>query len=325
MILFLYGTDAYRIKERMDEIICQYKTKHKSGLNFLRTNEKDLDVEALKGFLGSVSMFNEKKLAVIENLFEDKDKKEKFFELLKNSKIEKNENIFILVVHVMGLGNVNKKNQKIKQDFTKDKLMQYLLKTSYKIEELNVLSGVQLGRWASKRFEKHGVAIEPSALEFLLLNLPNDSWLIANEIEKLSLYSSKIKLKDVHNLIPQYFSPEIFVTVDALAQKDKKKALEFLHNHIEHGDDPIYLLTMLVFQMRNIFLLKKSESQKMLSKNGTMGMHPFVFRKTQTMARRFSLEELKNIYGKLFETDVMVKTGRLDPVSALDFFVSQAF
>ena len=35
MIIFLYGPDSFRSKEKLNEIVLGYKKVHKSGLNFV--------------------------------------------------------------------------------------------------------------------------------------------------------------------------------------------------------------------------------------------------------------------------------------------------
>ena len=40
----------------------------------------------------------------------------------------------------------------------------------------------------------------------------------------------------------------IFETIDTLAQRNKKKALRLLQDHLDKGDSPFYLLKMINFQ-----------------------------------------------------------------------------
>ena len=50
-------------------------------------------------------------------------------------------------------------------------------------------------------------------------------------------------------------------------------------------------------------------------------LHPFVARKTAEQARNFSLPQLEAIYQKLLDTDIAIKTGRHEPMLALDLLV----
>jgi DNA polymerase-3 subunit delta len=52
-------------------------------------------------------------------------------------------------------------------------------------------------------------------------------------------------------------------------------------------------------------------------------MHPFVVEKTLFQARKFQLEELKKIYQKIFQVDLDIKTGKVDPETALDLLIAE--
>jgi DNA polymerase-3 subunit delta len=52
-----------------------------------------------------------------------------------------------------------------------------------------------------------------------------------------------------------------------------------------------------------------------------LGMHPFVMKKISEQARNYSVEELEEVLVKLLETDVNLKTSRMEPTLALDLLV----
>ena len=105
-----------------------------------------------------------------------------------------------------------------------------------------------------------------------------------------------MQAEDVDLLVKSKIDTDIFKTVDALARGDKKTALKMLHDHLESGEDPFYLLSMYFYQFRN---LGKSESRwpKKICLSAEIAsrlkMHPFVARKSLDQARNFSWEKLK--------------------------------
>jgi len=52
-------------------------------------------------------------------------------------------------------------------------------------------------------------------------------------------------------------------------------------------------------------------------------MHPFVANKTWTQALNFTVPQLEAIYQKLLDTDIAIKTGRSEPVIALDILITE--
>jgi DNA polymerase III delta subunit len=78
MIIFLYGPDTYRSRQKLNEIIEHYKKIHKSGLNLKYLNLSEKDLEDFKDEFQSISMFTEKKLLVLEGAFTNQNFKENF-------------------------------------------------------------------------------------------------------------------------------------------------------------------------------------------------------------------------------------------------------
>ncbi len=122
-----------------------------------------------------------------------------------------------------------------------------------------------------------------------------------------------------------YHKNDIFKTIDALAIRNKQAALIFLHRHLAEGESEIYLLSMLVYQFRNL-LLVKSEIERGVqfqSLSKSIKLHPFVLRKSFEQSKGFTLSALKKIYERLLELDIATKTGRIDAPVALDLVVGE--
>jgi DNA polymerase III delta subunit len=84
MIIFLYGADAYRSKQKLDEIVSQYKSVRKSGLNLKYLDASESDFSDFYNHFKVASMFAETKLVIVKNLFENKKFQEAFLAELKN-------------------------------------------------------------------------------------------------------------------------------------------------------------------------------------------------------------------------------------------------
>ena len=78
MVYFFYGEDDFRLKRKISSVAAEYQAKHKSGFNFGYFDlAQEGEWEKLKNFFDSYSMFAEKKLAVVKDLFDvGKDIKE---------------------------------------------------------------------------------------------------------------------------------------------------------------------------------------------------------------------------------------------------------
>jgi DNA polymerase-3 subunit delta len=96
-----------------------------------------------------------------------------------------------------------------------------------------------------------------------------------------------------------------------------------LYQHLEEGENEIYLITMFIRQFRNLLLVKSLAEKGVLNYElaKKTGLHPFVAKKTSDQARNFSAEGLKKIYTKLLDMDISIKTGKITAKMALDMLV----
>lgn len=308
MIILLYGEDTYRSKKKMEEIIKRYKEVHKSGMNLVYCE----DIISFKGLEKEVcqpSIFKEKRLYVIFNPLSRKELKE---EITKNvNNLENSDDIFIIIEE----GKIRENDIFLKS-----------ISSKAKAQEFKLLSGIKLQEWIKKEINKYNKEIDFDALELLINNKGNDLWAISNEVMKLINFSKrgKISKKDVSDLTRPGIENDIFKTIDSIADKNRKKSFELIHRHFEKGDSPLYILSMISFQFKNILIIKDliEKGKKYNEILSLTKIHPFVVRKSFAQAEKFSLLELKKIYRKILSVDINVKTGITDQETALELFIA---
>lgn len=297
MIIFLYGPDTYRSRQKLGEIVEHYKEVHKSGLNLRFFDCQSSNCQDFNDEFRQSPMFHEKKLIILKNVFQNQDFKNYFLENGKKLADSKDNIIFYEEGEIA----------------PKEPLLKFLIKNA-KTQEFKMLAGGGLRGWAQKELKKYGAKIQPEALQRLINCVGDDLWRFSGEIQKLAAFKKNktIGIEDVDLLVGARLETDIFKTIEAIALRNKKQALSLLHEHLEKGDSPLYLLSMISFQFRNLLIIKKT---------GRLDSHPYFVRKTAFLAKSFTFEELKKIYGQIFEADVKIKTGRIDPQTALDLLV----
>lgn len=310
MVIFLYGEDSYGVKQKLNEIIEEYKKSRKSGLNLIYFDAEQKDFSDFSDIFRISPMFSEKKLIILKNVFTSENFREKLAEEAKN--LEKSEDV--IVIYEQGAVD-----QRIK-------LFKVLTKEC-KNQEFKPLDNGKLKEWARKDIQKRGAAINADALELLTRRTGNDLWQLSGEIQKLANFkeNATVKKDDVELLVKPNLESDIFKTIDSLAQKDKKQALVLLYKHLDGGEKPLYLLSMIGYQFRNLLAVKE------LAEKGLMyasiiqksGLHPFVVKKTYFLCRQFSFQELRNIYRKIYQIDFDIKSGKIEAETAIDLLISQ--
>ncbi len=93
----------------------------------------------------------------------------------------------------------------------------------------------------------------------------------------------------------------VFPFLDFLGNKDKKAFLEL--EKLKQTYDNQYLITMILYLLRNLSCTPKSAKE-------------FVKRKNEKMRKNFSQEELTNLYQSILEIDFKIKSGLLDNAQA---------
>ena len=323
MIIFLYGSDGYRLKQNTDEVIERYRKKHQSGVNLIffnvdasgSTGLTTSNFSIIESAIKSYSFFDEKKLVVIKNIFQNKIYLDKLMDLIKEFGILKSSDTTLLLTE-----NISEKDLALKN---KDAFNLFSTSKSL-VVNFEPLLGTRLQNWIKKEFELRDCSIETSVIRKLIDYTSNDSWALANEISKLANYSGggAVKEADINLLISPKISSNIFEFIDALAQKNKERSFELLYKELKSGRDTNYILTMIIYQFRNLLSVKDLSLRNMnintIAKKA--GLHPYVARKTYSCAQKFTEEDLKKIYCKLLELDIRSKTGLTEPSLALNSF-----
>lgn len=187
--------------------------------------------------------------------------------------------------------------------------------------------GAGLERWIRQKVEGENGRISPQAAHMLATNVGNNLTTLNNEIEKLLLYKgteTMIEAADVTLLSPYAAESTIFDLVDALGNRNAKKASVLLQEKINSGTDPFYLFSMFIRQFRLLIQTRElmDEGLRAPAISKRMKQHSFVVGKLYQQARGFHLKQLEQIYRHLLEIDVGVKTGKADMLTSLNLLVA---
>lgn len=195
------------------------------------------------------------------------------------------------------------------------------------VKEFTPLAEHLLERWVVKRVVERGGQITILAARLLAESVNGDMRALANEVEKLVLYKlgkGAIEVVDVVALCPYAAEATVFDWVDAVGSRQSKRAGLLLQQKRNEGADPFYLFSMIVRQFRLLiqvkFLMDKGLKAPAIATQ--LKMSGFVVNKLAQQGQRFSLEQLKQVYGHLLEMDMGVKTGKMDMDTGLDLFVA---
>jgi DNA polymerase-3 subunit delta len=184
---------------------------------------------------------------------------------------------------------------------------------------------LEMPRWIEAEAKKQGGRIEPDAAGRLTEMVGEDTRIAAQELTKLLTYVNferPIRLLDVEKVSIVSSQGSVFELVDALGQKDGKKAQHVLHQLLE-DEEPLQLWGMVIRQFRLLLQAREmlDEHSTALDVQKTLGLFDFVAQKVCSQAGRFSLSTLESIYHRLLEIDEGAKTSQVPLDLALDTFI----
>lgn len=316
MIRFIFGQDEYRIKERITEIIGDFKKESRPVFiqNFNFNLEDGFNKEELSGLIRSEGIFGDKKAIILSNVFKRKEPEIAHF--LKDQGLTMGDEVLLIFTSFLGKKECQNKDKE---------LWSLLYKKENNPEEILPLDDKQLSYWIIEKFRDTGISISLPIARKIILYSGNDSRLISMELEKLICFkkSGNISEEDVESLLVRNQDTGSFAIVDAVSYGQKAKAVELFHKYISSGSDPQALFGAMVYQFRNM-ISSKSMAEKGMSRSEILKdlkLHPFVASKSYDAALRFNMPELRNIYGQLAKIEERAKGGTFDIDRQIFYFI----
>jgi DNA polymerase-3 subunit delta len=194
-------------------------------------------------------------------------------------------------------------------------------------------------RWITERAKAKGSEMSPQAAALLSTKInrgdKNDRdhfvsdsrtylYKLDNELEKLAAYAMgrRIESSDVDLLVKDEDIADIFKFIDAISLRNGEEAFRFVRGVLVRGESPLVVLSHLARQTRLLIQAKENEHLSGDAFAQLIGVHAFVGKKAMQQAGRFNLVELISAHEAILNTDIAIKTGQMDDVTALDVLVA---
>ncbi len=308
MIIVLHGENSLFTKRKLDEIIAQYRTKHKSGLSFFVFDE-DADFAEVKSAWETVSMFEEKKLLVFKDVFGNARLKTTVAGYLR-AQGAKEDN-----------GRVAVFQERLPVEIKKDADTAWLLEAPSIVQESKNINAARMPLWVAEEAKRSGAEIAAAAAAFLIAACGSDLWRLSNEVAKLASYDKHITRRHAELLVRNAAHAQIFDAISALAEKKTAHAMRQFYALLGK-EEWAGMMGLIIFQFRNILkarlLLDEGVSPEQIK--SMLKLHPFVLQKTLAYARLYTDAEIKALFAQLCDMDLALKTGRASFEPCLEQF-----
>jgi DNA polymerase-3 subunit delta len=186
--------------------------------------------------------------------------------------------------------------------------------------------GAALEDWLARRAKASGATLSREAARLLVESLGSDLRPLALEVDKLATYAGQggqISVETVRALTPVARQGYIFDLTDALARRDRARALTLLHELLAQGESPLGIVAITASQTRAMLKVKSlgERGVRPFQIAQQTGLNPFVVEKSLPLARKFTFEELEATHRRLLDVDLALKRSRMTPEMALDLLV----
>lgn len=327
MLYILFGEDDFSLTRSLEEIKRGIGDQSLLEANTTLLDGQQLALDQLRGVVGTAPFLAEKRLVIIQGLlgrFEAEGKLRRRKKVAPPNEKEAEYKPFAdclgkipdSTVLVLVDGRIKNSNPLLRQ-----------LLPRAEVRSFPILRDDRLRQWIKREVVGQGASISPEAVDLLAKLVGGNLWIMTNEIAKLALFASgrRIEADDIKAIVSLAQETSVFAMVDAILDFKVGVAEQLLEQLLERGASPAYLLVMLARQVRMVVLARELRRQRKaeVEIQGRLGLtSEFALRKTLDQAQRYPMERLREVYNKLLETDLAIKTGKYDGELALNLLIA---
>lgn len=184
------------------------------------------------------------------------------------------------------------------------------------VREFPVLSGVRLKAWIAGEIKAAGAELAPGTDQSLIDVVGEDQLRLAHEIHKLAAFAGQraITSEDVRLLSIGSREQHIWRLLDHLATGDRRAALSFARELLEHGESAGGIWNILLWSVAQLTAVAGAVEdgartpQQVVAKSGVK-FGPA--RSLLPLARRLSPVQLRSLVDRIARFDIALKTGAL--------------
>ncbi|MBQ7105680.1 MAG: DNA polymerase III subunit delta [Bacilli bacterium] len=168
--------------------------------------------------------------------------------------------------------------------------------------------------------------MEDYVIKYFIEYCGNDNEKILNELEKLKCYKYSDKIityDDIDSIVLKTFNDNVFSLIDAIMNKNKKKAIKLYEDLLNNGEDINKILSLLADQFRMIYngkILLKEYNNNYKEVASILDIHPYRFQKSIESSYNYSLKDVLKYLEMIDDIEIDIKTGK-STIVAFEMFI----
>ena len=183
-----------------------------------------------------------------------------------------------------------------------------------------------LKRWVAGVLAKDNKKISEGTVQLLLSKTGTDMDNIQSELEKLICYCMEqdvVTSEDVEAICTTRISNHIFDMINAIADRQQKRALELYYDLLALKEPPMRILFLIARQCNMLLQTKELKARGYDNRTigSKIGVPPFIAGKYLTQASRFKTSLLRNAVQQCVETEAAVKSGKMNDRMGVEILI----
>ena len=327
MLHILIGEDDYSISQALKKIQKSIGDESLLAANITTLDGMQLTLNQLKSFSEALPFFAEKRLVIISGLMKRFESKRKSTHKKSKHQSDQQNEYQLFAEYICRMPDSTilvLTDGKIKNNNP-------LLKECNRAAEVRIfplLKEFKLRQWIKQHVVEAGGSISLHAETLLTRLVGSNLWIMANELDKLVLFTAGrcIEEEDIRKVVSYTQQFSVFALIDAILAFKSDIAEQVLQQHLQVGAAPSYLLVMLARQVQMIVRVKdmRKQHKSQINIQENLGLiSGYALKKTMDQADKYTMERLREVYRRLLETDLSIKTGKYDSELALSILVAE--
>jgi DNA polymerase III delta subunit len=301
MIITLAGENNFGLRRELKRLVDTFTGEY-GDLALERLDGQEADFKRIGEALSSLPFLASRKMIVLRGPGNNKQFAEQVEQIL---------------------GNLPETNDVIIVEPKLDKRLSYykFLKSKTDYREFLELDINGLSRWLAETAKAQGGSLSTGDARYLVERAGAKQQLLSNELEKLLLYDPKITRQTIDLLTEPTPQSTIFQLLEAAFAGNPKRALELYAEQRALKVEPAQIVAMLAWQLNILAIIKTAGNRGPEAVAKEAKLNPFVVQRSQSVARKLSLAQLKKLVSDLLKIDVATKRTSIDPDEALQHYL----
>ncbi|HJP96809.1 MAG TPA: DNA polymerase III subunit delta [Candidatus Saccharimonadales bacterium] len=204
-----------------------------------------------------------------------------------------------------------------------DKRLSYYktLKKDTQFQEFSPLDAPGLSRWAAEYAKQKGGSLSTADAKLIVDRMGINQQAMQLELDKLLAYNPAITKQTIELLTDRLPQSTVFELLDAAFAGNLAKTMQLYKEQRELKVEPQAIIAMLAWQLHILAVVKTAGTKPADEVARAAKLNPFVVRKTQTLARKITLPQLKQLVAELLKLDVRLKRTTTDADDAVQLYL----